>query len=53
MLHYIALILSDYEKIMDKKIKGIIYTKDFRYPPVLPVVFYDGPGMVPESGRRR
>jgi hypothetical protein len=42
MLHYITLILSDYEKIANKKRKGVIYRKDFRYPPVLPIVFYDG-----------
>jgi predicted transposase/invertase (TIGR01784 family) len=44
MLNYITLILSDYEKMINKENKGIIYKKDFKYPPVLPVVFYDGPG---------
>jgi predicted transposase/invertase (TIGR01784 family) len=44
MLHYITLILSDYEKMVNKENKGVIYKKDFKYPPVLPVVFYDGPG---------
>ena len=27
---------------MQKKQKGINFTKAFRYPPVLPIVFYDG-----------
>jgi predicted transposase/invertase (TIGR01784 family) len=44
MLHYITLILSDYEKMMNREKNGIIYRRDFKYPPVLPVVFYDGPG---------
>ncbi|MCL2225752.1 MAG: Rpn family recombination-promoting nuclease/putative transposase [Defluviitaleaceae bacterium] len=43
MLMYIALILDDYEKEANKKAgKKISYTKDFKYPPILPIIFYDG-----------
>jgi len=54
MLLYIAFVLDDYEKEVnkqeaekrkaeDKKHKGkITQTKDFKYPPILPIVFYDG-----------
>jgi hypothetical protein len=42
MLQYIVYILADYEKEANKIDKGSIYLKDFRYPPVLPIVFYDG-----------
>jgi hypothetical protein len=42
MLQYIALVLNDYEKEQNEKDPGCIFRRDFRYPPVLPVVFYDG-----------
>ena len=49
MLLYIALILNDYEKEVNKKAseeagadRKTTLTKDFKYPPVLPIVFYDG-----------
>ena len=42
MLQYISLVLNDYEKEVNSKNKGASYAKDFKYPPVLPVVFYDG-----------
>jgi hypothetical protein len=42
MLLYITLVLEHYEKNAQKEHPGIIYTKKFRYPPVLPVIFYDG-----------
>ena len=42
MLLYIALILDAYEKDANKREKGINRTKDFKYPPILPIVFYDG-----------
>ena len=41
MLLYIALILNDYEKEINKG-ANISYTKDFKYPPILPIIFYDG-----------
>ena len=45
MLLYTALILDAYEKEVNKESKGkskVTLTKDFKYPPVLPIVFYDG-----------
>ena len=54
MLLYIAFVLDDYEKEINRleakkrKAKGqeykgkITQTKGFKYPPILPVVFYDG-----------
>jgi len=50
MLLYIALILDDYEKEANKEAaaqnsdKGakISLSKDFKYPPIFPIVFYDG-----------
>jgi len=54
MLLYIALVLENYEKEINKEVseqkkserkkyKGrITQTKDFKYPPILPIVFYDG-----------
>jgi len=41
MLLYIALILDAYEKEVNKDAR-ISHTKDFKYPPVIPIVFYDG-----------
>ncbi|MCL2386864.1 MAG: Rpn family recombination-promoting nuclease/putative transposase [Defluviitaleaceae bacterium] len=41
ILLYIALILNDYEKEVNKDEK-ITHTKDFKYPPILPIIFYDG-----------
>jgi hypothetical protein len=43
MLLYITLVLEHFEKEMEKKRPGIIFTKKFRYPPILPILFYDGP----------
>lgn len=49
MLLYIALILNDYEREANKKASEkagkdikITLTKDFKYPPILPIIFYDG-----------
>ena len=44
MLQYIALVLNDYEKEVNGPDGMVSYTKDFKYPPVLPIVFYDGTG---------
>jgi hypothetical protein len=41
MLLYIALILNEYEKEANKD-TNITFTKDFKYPPILPIIFYDG-----------
>lgn len=42
VFRYMAFIWEDYEKEMEKQQPGISKTKEFRYPPVLPIVFYDG-----------
>ena len=42
ILRYMVFIWEDYEKEMEKKQKGISKTKDFQYPPILPIIFYDG-----------
>ena len=42
ILRYIVYILTDYASEMEKIHEGITSTKAFRYPPVLPIVFYDG-----------
>jgi hypothetical protein len=42
MLQYITLVLDQYEKELNKAEPGASLKKDFRYPPVLPVIFYDG-----------
>ncbi len=42
VFRYITFIWEDYEKEQEKLHAGISKTKGFRYPPVLPVVFYDG-----------
>ena len=44
LLRYMVYIWEDYEKEMEKKKKGISKTKDFRYPPILPIVYYEGSG---------
>lgn len=42
IFRYIAFIWEDYEKEMEKAKPGVSKTKDFQYPPVLPIIFYDG-----------
>ena len=42
LLRYMAYIWEDYEKEQEKQNKGISKTKDFRYPPILPIVYYEG-----------
>jgi hypothetical protein len=44
MLQYICLVLDAYEKEINHETPGASLHKDFQYPPVLPVIFYDGPG---------
>ena len=45
MLQYIMLVLDDYEKEVNKASGSkISYTKNFKFPPVLPIIFYDGQG---------
>ena len=42
ILRYMVYIWEDYEKQMEMKHKGISETKDFKYPPILPIVYYEG-----------
>lgn len=42
ILRYMVYIWEEYEKEMEKMQPGISRTKGFRYPPILPVIFYDG-----------
>ena len=42
MFQYIYLVLDAWEKEAEKDEPGISIRKDFRYPPVLPIIFYDG-----------
>ena len=37
-------IWEDFEKQSEKKRKGISKTKGFKYPPILPIVYYEGTG---------
>ena len=42
ILRYMVCIWEDYEKEMNKKRPRISSRKDFRYPPVFPIVYYEG-----------
>ena len=42
MLRYMVCIWEEYEKETDKRHKGSSKRKDFKYPLILPIVFYDG-----------
>ena len=42
LLRYIVMILTDYEKEQEMLCPGITKTKDFKYPPILPIVYYEG-----------
>lgn len=44
MLKYILCIWLEYGKEMERDYPGITATKDFRYPAVIPVVYYEGKG---------
>ena len=44
MLQYISLVLHEYEKDANKEKENASSAKGFKYPPVLPIVFYDGKG---------
>ncbi len=41
MLHYMSYIWEEYEKTMEAKKKGITKQKDFKYPPIFPIVYYE------------
>jgi hypothetical protein len=42
MLQYVTLVLDQWEKEANQDRPGLSGTRDFQYPPVLPIVFYDG-----------
>ena len=42
ILRYMVYIWEDYEKQQEEEHKGISSTKQFKYPPVLPIVYYEG-----------
>lgn len=44
LLRYIVQILTDYAKEAEGEREGITRQKEFHYPPILPIVFFDGPG---------
>lgn len=44
LLRYMVYIWEDYEKEMERQQKGISKTKGFKYPPILPIVYYEGSG---------
>lgn len=43
VLRYMVFIWEDYENEQEREHPGVSKTKSFRYPPVLPIVYYDGP----------
>lgn len=42
ILRYIVMVLTDYEAEQEKNNPGITKTKDFQYPPILPIIYYEG-----------
>ncbi len=42
IFRYMICIWEDYAKEEEKKQKGITHRKDFKYPPILPIVYYEG-----------
>jgi hypothetical protein len=44
MLLYIVMVLDAFEKEMNAATPGNTLTKGFKYPPILPIIFYDGNG---------
>lgn len=42
LLRYIICIWTEYAREMEAKQEGISKTKAFRYPPILPIVYYEG-----------
>ena len=41
VFHYMSYIWEEYEKSMEEQHTGITKTKDFKYPPILPIVYYE------------
>ena len=44
LLRYMVCIWTDYEKECNRKHPGSSAKKDFRYPPIIPIVYYEGTG---------
>lgn len=44
ILRYIVMVWTDYEAEQEALHPGITKTKDFKYPPILPIVYYEGSG---------
>ncbi len=44
LLRYMVCIWHEYAKEMEREKKGISRRKDFQYPPILPIVYYEGSG---------
>lgn len=44
LLRYMVMIWTDYEKEMESKQAGITRKKDFKYPSILPIVYFEGTG---------
>lgn len=42
VFRYITFIWEDFEKEQERLLPGSSKAKEFRYPPVLPIIFYDG-----------
>lgn len=42
ILRYIVMVLTEYETEQEKVHPGVTKTKDFKYPPILPIVYYEG-----------
>lgn len=42
ILRYIVMVLTDYAAEQEKLHPGITKTKDFKYPPIIPIVYYEG-----------
>lgn len=42
LLRYMVYIWEDYEREMEKAHPGISKTKGFKYPPILPIIYYEG-----------
>ena len=45
LLRYMVCIWDDYAKTMKKNELGTCSSRDFRYPPIFPIVYYEGTGM--------
>ena len=44
LLKYMVCIWAEYERQFEVKYQGEVKNKSFRYPPILPVVYYEGTG---------